>query len=122
LSYIFANLYLDQHPCVLFCCCTYSILPVRPIIKQIDMTIDPSQGHLRRKAILWPTSSTRLVHQADTRDMTFGRPSAVQRTLVDWFFVGVETELDHAERYGTSHENIAAAICDLLVDGIDGSG
>jgi hypothetical protein len=51
------------------------------------------------------------MHQAYTRYMALWCPSAVQCALIQWFFVRVETELDHAEGHGTADEDVASAIC-----------
>ena len=110
MCYIIANLYFDQHPRVYFSSSTYSLLPIRSVVEQIDIAINLRQRHLRWKPILGTTSRTRLMHQADTRDVTLRRPSAIERALINRLFVGVETELDHAEWDCASDKHIAAAI------------
>jgi hypothetical protein len=53
---------------------------------------------------------TRLMHQTDARDISLGCVSAVQRALVNWFFVSIETQFHHAKRQRATDKDISAAI------------
>lgn len=47
---------------------------------------------------------------ADSGHLALWCPASIERALIDWFFVRVNTELDHTKRYSAAYEDVASAI------------